>query len=143
MGDHDHRAALLYPDALQLVLQSYPGQRIEGAQGFVEQQHFRFVDQCAGDGCPLRHAAGQLMRVGVFKAFKVDQSNVLGHQPVFFHRRQRMIFQGQGDVLAQGHPRKQPMILKHDPALQAGGDDPFAVQQNVTLIIGLQPDDES
>ncbi|MNU07902.1 hypothetical protein D3C72_2537090 [compost metagenome] len=54
-----------------------------------------------------------------------------------------MVFQRQGDVLAQGHPRKQPMILKHDPALQAGGDDPFAVQQNVTVIIGLQPDDES
>ncbi|MNF89561.1 hypothetical protein D3C84_720910 [compost metagenome] len=124
------------------MLQAHPGQGVEGAEGFVEQQHFRLVDQCAGDGRALRHAAGQLVGVGVFKTFEVDQRNVLGHQTVLFCLGQRMVFQRQGNVLVQGHPRKQSMVLKHDPAFQAGADHPFAIQQNVAFIVVFQPDDQ-
>ena len=34
------------------------------------------------------------------------------------------------------------MVLEYDPALQAGGNDPLAVQHNVTFVIGLEPDDQ-
>ncbi|MNT95014.1 hypothetical protein D3C72_2368120 [compost metagenome] len=53
-----------------------------------------------------------------------------------------MVLQGQPNVLAQGHPGKQAVVLELDPALQAGGDDLFAVQRNVTFVVGLQPDDQ-
>ncbi|MNL86796.1 hypothetical protein D3C87_2156590 [compost metagenome] len=59
------------------MLQAYAGEGVEGAEGFVEEQDLGLIDQRAGDGGALRHAAGKLMRVGVFEAFEVDQGDVL------------------------------------------------------------------
>ena len=60
-GDMDERGAGLALDLLQLVLHLLAQVEIEGAQGFIQQQHVRSHRQGAGQGDPLALAAGQLM----------------------------------------------------------------------------------
>ncbi|MNP26709.1 hypothetical protein D3C76_1195760 [compost metagenome] len=79
MGDQDHGDFFLGPDVLQLALQPRAGQGVEGAQWFIQQQHARTIDQAAGDGHALGHAAGNLMRVGLDEVLQADQFNVLAH----------------------------------------------------------------
>src|SRR5260221_13605131 len=57
MGHENGGEPLMPRDALQLVLQTQAGEGIQGAQGFVEQQEARPVDQGAGNGDTLLHAA--------------------------------------------------------------------------------------
>src|SRR5438128_2255554 len=53
----------LAPQFKQQAVHVFSNARIEGAEGFVEQQHAGFHDQRLGDGQPLLHAAGELRRV--------------------------------------------------------------------------------
>ena len=55
--DENHRDAFVFPDALQLVLQTAARERVECAERFVEQQYARAVDETARDRHTLRHAA--------------------------------------------------------------------------------------
>jgi hypothetical protein len=71
---------LLLPDALQLVLQPRARERVERAEGLVQQQHARPVHQPARNGHALRHAAGNLVRPRALEAFQADQRHMLGHQ---------------------------------------------------------------
>ena len=45
------------PDAQKLLLHKGAGLRIEGGEWFVQQQDFGIVDESAGDGDALAHAA--------------------------------------------------------------------------------------
>jgi len=123
-------------------LQVHAGQCIEGAEGLVEQEYFRFVDQRPCDGRTLCHATGQLVRVGVFEALQIDQLDMLGHQSRLFFFRQGMVFQRDGDILFHGFPREQSVVLEHDAALQASGIDTFAVEQNIAAVLGFQTDNQ-
>ena len=41
VGDHQHRGPLFAPDAQQLFLQLFFGDRIEGPEGLIQHQHRR------------------------------------------------------------------------------------------------------
>ena len=53
--------------AHQLFLHLAPGQRVEGGERLVHQQHRGLHGQRAGDGDALLHAAGQHVRIDVFE----------------------------------------------------------------------------
>ena len=50
---------------------------VQGAERLVEQQDLRVVDQRPGQGRPLGHAAGELVRVGVGEGLEADQAQEL------------------------------------------------------------------
>ena len=52
----------LLPQVDELLLQPGPGERVEGAEGLVEQQHPGLDGEGPGDGGALLHAAGDLVR---------------------------------------------------------------------------------
>jgi hypothetical protein len=49
--------ALVFPDALQLVLQARSGERIQRSERLIKQQDAGPVHETAGDCRPLSHAA--------------------------------------------------------------------------------------
>ncbi|MNH07574.1 hypothetical protein D3C79_669690 [compost metagenome] len=53
-----------------------------------------------------------------------------------------MVFQGQGNVLLQGHPREQAVVLEHDAALQARPAHGLPVQQDLPLVVLVEADDQ-
>ena len=55
--DHEHRLACGGADTQQLILDHAAGQRIQCAEGLVQQQHFWFDGKGARDADALLHAA--------------------------------------------------------------------------------------
>ena len=64
------------PNPLQLDLQPRAGERIQRAERLIQQQQARPVDETARDCRPLRHPAGELMRICVGEAIQADQGDV-------------------------------------------------------------------
>src|SRR5574337_474801 len=78
VGDENRRAPLLLPDPEQFVLHASARRRIERAEGLVQQEDLRTVDQGPGESDTLRHAAGELVWFRQLKTFESHQSNAAG-----------------------------------------------------------------
>ena len=71
--DEEHRGPPRLPDAQDFVLHAHPGELVEGAERLVQEQDLRMIDQRPGEGRPLGHAAGELMRVGVGEGLRAPR----------------------------------------------------------------------
>ena len=139
VGDEHDGFLLLAPDADDLVLQLGAGQRIERAQGFVEQQDVRRCRQRARHRNPLAHAAGK------FGGSLVHGGREVHHLHVFLDPRPALrlgrafehLIDRQRDVLAHVHPRHQRIALEYHTAVRSRPVDGFAVAQH-RAFIGLQ-----
>lgn len=80
---HDHGAVVLGMNAEQFFLKMNLCHCVERAEGFIEEQEFRFVDESAGDCAPLRHSAGELRRICPCKFVQADEFQIFRHD---FHR---------------------------------------------------------
>jgi hypothetical protein len=99
--------------------------------------------QCAGDRGALRHAPGKLVRIGFLEPGEVHKRDMFGDDlraPGFRHVG---VQQGQLDILFKRHPREEPVILKDDAAIEAGGNDALAIQPDFAGIIVLEADDQA
>ena len=67
---------------------------------------------------------------------------MLPDQPRTFRRRAPGRFEAQRDVLLHGQPRHQPVFLKHDAAFESGRTDWPVVEQNLPVMVAVQPDDQ-
>ena len=111
------------PDGQKFVLQALAGHRVERAERFVHQCHLRVVGQHTADGDALLHAAGQLVRVAVGEAIQPH------HRNEAIGGRHRLGFRfaagdrAEGDVLPDGQPGKQTIVLEHHATVRAGAGD--------------------
>ena len=103
--------ALLLPEQLGLHLPA--DQRIEGAEGFVQEPKFGVDRQGPGDADALLLAARKLVRIGVFAALEADQLDHLLRLCPAFLERHILHPQGEGDVAEYRHMGKQAEVLKH------------------------------
>ena len=78
VGHVDERDPDLRLDALQLDLELLAELQVQGAEGFIEQEHVRSVDERPGKGDPLLLTAGELVRLALLVAAEVDQIQRLG-----------------------------------------------------------------
>ena len=79
--DHQHRGFLFPPDRQQFLLQLLLGDRIEGAERFIEHQH-RWIDrQRPGDRHPLLHASRDLAGSLLGGVAQVHHLQVMVHHP--------------------------------------------------------------
>ena len=105
------------------VLQVRAGQRVERAERLVEQQHLRLHRQRAGDADALLHAAGDLRRPLVLGVRHVHQLEVV-HAPSRGARRatslpRNTLSTASCDVVVDGQPRQQRVVLEHHGAVRA------------------------
>ena len=72
VGDHEHRHAGVAPERRGELLHIAADAGVEGAEGLVEEQHLRLLEERLGDGEALLHAAGELGRVAVPRLAEAD-----------------------------------------------------------------------
>jgi len=78
---------------------------VQGAERFVQQKHARAVDQSAGDGDALGHAAGKLAGIGVFKPFQPHHRKMGARQVQLFAPAHPAIVQCDAHILERSQPR--------------------------------------
>ena len=114
VGDDDERDADLALDRLQLDLHLLAQLEVEGAERFVEQQHPRPSDECAGQRDALTLAARQLR--GLAAAPRRTSRTMSSASEVRLRRsvaRHSADLQAVFDVLGHGHVGEQGVFLEH------------------------------
>ena len=126
--------AELLLDALELVLHVLAQAEVERAERLVEQQYLGPVHERAGDGDALLLAAGELVRLALFKALERHYLQHLRDALLDLLLRHLGDAQAEGDVLEHVQVREQRVLLEHrvDAAL-VGRDiiNPHTVKQHV------------
>ena len=74
VGDEDDRRPDPLPEAEQLDVEALAGERVEGAERLVEEEHGRLERERPGDRDPLAHPAGELARPRVGPAVEADEA---------------------------------------------------------------------
>ena len=112
VGDIHHGGLKALLQAADLVLHLFPQAPVQGPQGFVHEDQVRFKHQGAGDGDPLLLAAGELGRAAFGKVPQLH--HVQGPDDAvrdgFLGNAARL--QGKGEILGDGHVRKQRVVLE-------------------------------
>ncbi len=119
VGDHQDGQPVLAPQLVDQRMHVEPHARVEGPEGFVEQQDPRVGDERLGDRQPLLHPPGQSTGVGAQVVAEAHPPKHLGG----LAPRVALVaaaLQAEHDVLQHGHVREDRVALEHHPALGAG-----------------------
>ncbi len=110
------------------VLEAFPGEGVERAEGLVHQHHVRVVGQHAGDLAALLHPARQLVDGPVGEVGESDAVELGERAGSALGLPDSAQAQPELDVLADRQPRVQRRrVLEHDAAIRPGpGDRPSA-----------------
>ena len=134
------------PDARDLVLQRGARQRVERAERLVQQQHLRDPSPARAPRdtrwrMPPESSRGRLSRAGVRLTMRDVLLDVLraSSRGVQFGKH---LVDGQADVLEDGQPRQQRVVLEHDAAVRPGPGDRLAVQRDRAGVGRDQPGDQ-
>ena len=129
------------PEAQHFILHAHAGEGIERAQRLIQQQDFGVIDQRARQRHPLRHAAGEMVRVGIGKRFEPDEAHELIHLvPLLLQDTARD--QTRLNVPPDGQPREKIRVLENESALCARRGDGFAAHPKLASIRDFEPGDE-
>ena len=115
------------------VLQVRARERVERAERLVEQQHLRLHRERAGEADALLHAAGDLRRPLVLGVRHLHEIEIVHGPGVPLGARLRAgehLVDREPDVVVDGEPRQQRMVLEHDRAVGAGLVDLAVLQQH-------------
>ena len=130
---HDGGHAGLFPDAQDLILHIHAGEGIECTERLVEQKHLGPADRGACERGALAHAARKLMRIGLLEALEADHFDEL-IDAVLFLLVDAAGTQAEGDIVVDGQPRDQRVLLEHEAAVGAGSGDGHAVERQLALV---------
>ena len=100
------------------------------------------IDQRAGEGDALRHAAGEVMWVRIGKRLECDQPHEFVDFVSFFAQHSARNEAGL-DIVAHGEPWKKIRILKNETTLGARAEDFFFVHNQLAGIRKIETRDES
>src|SRR5882757_4525361 len=117
VGDEDDRRLPLLPEVQDGLLHGRFGDRVEGAERLVHQQHLGVVDQGPCDGTPLLHAAGELAGEVVLEAAEPHQAEPLGGAFHAFRFRYPPDLERHHDVLDRRQPGEEVRVLGDVPDL--------------------------
>ena len=129
--------------AQQLALELLARERVERAERLIHQEDIGVVCQHAGNGDPLLHAARKLVGITAGGALEPDELHELVGNALNLAARQPALARAETDVLANGHPGKQRVVLKHHAAVAARTGDPLGVHQNLAGGRLLEPGDDA
>ncbi len=100
------------------------------------------INECACECDALRHAAGQVMRIGAAERSQADQAHELVYFVALFVEnaaRDEACF----DIPTHGQPREQVWILKNETALSARPQNFFLTDKQVASIRKIETSDKS
>jgi hypothetical protein len=104
------------------ILKMGAGQRVERAEGLVEQQDLRLHGERPGNADTLLHAAGNFCRPFVPGVRHLNEVEI-GHDPVmplgFGLGRSEHLGDGDVYILVDRQPGKQAVVLEHHGALRS------------------------
>ena len=109
----EERDVKLALEALELELHLLAQLEIERTQRLVEQQDLGSVDQGAGDSDALLLATGQLVGLAPLKAAELHQIEHFHHALANLVLGNLLHLEAVGDVVEDGHVRKQRVALEH------------------------------
>ena len=105
--------AQLIFQADQLILHVLPELEVEGAQRLVQKKDLRLIDDGARYCDPLLLSARQRIRHAVLISVQIDQLQRVADLVLDIGIRLLADTQTEGDVLRNGHMRKQRVFLKN------------------------------
>jgi hypothetical protein len=112
MGDHEHGLFQPGEDPLELFLQPVANERIEGAQGLVQEQQLRIEHQGPHQGQALTLSAGELDGIARQKpGCQMRQHSELRNPCVDARARPAQLARHQADVLARRQMWEQAAFL--------------------------------
>src|SRR3990167_8620452 len=147
VGDHKYGELGFVPQLQQQAVHVLADAGVEGAEGFVEQQHARLHDQRLGNRQALLHAAGEL--AGVFVQGMAEADLVQNHrrllagftlggakQPAEQFRARQL--QADGDVVQHREVREYRVALEdHATAAIGFGSQRLTAEQNLATAGAL------
>ena len=104
----------------QLALHGEPGEAVELAQRLVEDQQARIVDQRAGERGALRHAARELVRVGLGEFLRGRRARALHRRAALCCCSRPRASRPSEALSPDGAPGIERRILEHDDARRVG-----------------------
>ena len=112
VGDIDEGNPDLAVEFLQFDLHRFPEFEIESAEGFVEQEDLRAIDECAGECNPLLLTTRERSRFPMLDMGEADEFECLADPAFTFFFGDAGHFESVPDVLRDGHVRKERVVLK-------------------------------
>ena len=131
VGDEDDRLAGGRDDLGQLLLHDLAGHRVDRGEGLVHQQQAGLGDERAGEADALAHATGELAGIGPLEAGEAHHLDVLRDLGAGVGVDAALHLQAEADVLLDGAPGHQRVVLEDDGAVGAGAGDRLAVDRDL------------
>ena len=139
VGDEHDGLARGRPDAQQLVAHGHARLLVERGERLVHQQHRRVLDQAAGDGDALLHAARKLVRIARAEAVEAHKREHGFGAPSALLAWGAAQAEREFDVVERREPRKQARLLEdHADALWIGIGNRAPVAQDLAFGLGPQ-----
>ncbi len=136
VGDEDHRLLHLVLEADHLVLHVAADQRVQRAEGFIEEHDLRVGRQRAGQADALLHPARELVGVGIpppAETHDVEDLIRLRFPGCLLHA---LDLQAEPDVLDDPAVRQQAEVLEHHADLRAAHlAEPLVVEHQDVLPV--------
>ena len=133
MGDEEHRLARGRPHAQDELLDRFPGQRVERAEGFVHQQQARVGGERPREAHALLHPAGKLEHRAGLEPLEADERQAVARGGAALRLCDAAQFEAEGGVVDHVEPRQQGVLLEHHAAVGAGAGDGGAVEADLPL----------
>ena len=136
VGDQHGRAPVLLAGLVQQLLHELARLGVERGERLVEQHHVGVGGVGAGERDPLAHAAGERLGQRLLEAAQPHQVDVarhdlgdLGLRPLVGAEREP-----EGDVLLDGEPREDRVLLEDHAPSRVGPRDPLAVDLDQSRV---------
>ncbi len=120
MGNQEHRLGRAAPDLQQQLLHLFAGEGIEGAEGFVHQQHTRVCRQGARQADASLLAAGELPDTAAVETRQVHQREHFPGTYFTLGLGYAGQFEAEADIGQHILPGQQRIVLEHHATLGAG-----------------------
>ena len=146
MRDEDRREPEVFLEFHQPFAEVLADLRIDGAEGFVEQQHAGLGRQGTRDGHPLALAAGELVGKPPLQPAQIQQLEELRHTRRNVEPPPAFDAQSEGDVLEHVHGLEQRVALEDEAnvaLLHGHVVDALAADKDVALGRHLQAGDHA
>ena len=144
--DVDEGRAELVLDPLQLQLHLLAQLHVQRSERLVEEQRCGPVDERTGERDALLLAAGKLARSPALHPLQGDDSQQVVHTVVVLRLRHALDLEPEGDVVVDGHVRKQGVLLEdhvHRAAVRGHGRDVAPLEHDAALVGHLEAGDHA
>ena len=146
VGDVDEGDAEPFLQPLQFDLHLAPELQVERAERLVQEEHFRLVDDGAGDGDALALPAGHLGRHAVFVSGELDEFQGLSDRLADLRFLLSLDAQAVADVRADVHMGKKGVVLEDRvdvPLLGHRVGDVLPFQDHLPAVGRFEPRDDA